>query len=346
MDSNSVLNIIKERVFIIAELSANHNGSLEIAIETIRAAKRAGADCVKLQTYTADTMTIDSRKPGFTIEGTIWNGKNLYELYKEAYTPWEWHETLFRIAKEEGLVCFSSPFDKSAVDFLEHLDVPAYKIASFEITDIPLIEYAASKGKPVIISTGIASTEDIELALDACKRMGNTDIAVLKCTSSYPAPIEEANMIMVKDLAERYDVISGLSDHTIGNTAPVVATCFGARIIEKHFILNHDIGGPDASFSMDETEFKHMVEAVREAEKSIGEVNYNPTEKQKKGREFSRSLYVVEAIKEGELISEKNIRSIRPGHGMHPKFYKDVLGKKASKNLEKGDPLSFNSIKN
>lgn len=346
MDSNSVLNIIKERVFIIAELSANHNGSLEIAIETIRAAKRAGADCVKLQTYTADTMTIDSRKPGFTIEGTIWNGKNLYELYKEAYTPWEWHETLFRIAKEEGLVCFSSPFDKSAVDFLERLDVPAYKIASFEITDIPLIEYAASKGKPVIISTGIASTEDIELALDACKRMGNTDIAVLKCTSSYPAPIEEANMIMVKDLAERYDVISGLSDHTIGNTAPVVATCFGARIIEKHFILNHDIGGPDASFSMDETEFKHMVEAVREAEKSIGEVNYNPTEKQKKGREFSRSLYVVEAIKEGELISEKNIRSIRPGHGMHPKFYKDVLGKKASKNLEKGDPLSFNSIKN
>jgi len=346
MDSNSVLNIIKERVFIIAELSANHNGSLEIAIETIRAAKRAGADCVKLQTYTADTMTIDSRKPGFTIEGTIWNGKNLYELYKEAYTPWEWHETLFRIAKEEGLVCFSSPFDKSAVDFLERLDVPAYKIASFEITDIPFIEYAASKGKPIIISTGIASTEDIELALDACKRMGNTDIAVLKCTSSYPAPIEEANMIMVKDLAERYDVISGLSDHTIGNTAPVVATCFGARIIEKHFILNHDIGGPDASFSMDETEFKHMVEAVREAEKSIGEVNYNPTEKQKKGREFSRSLYVVEAIKEGELISEKNIRSIRPGHGMHPKFYKDVLGKKASKNLEKGNPLSFNSIKN
>jgi pseudaminic acid synthase len=346
MDSNEVLNIIKDRVFIIAELSANHNGSLDTAIETIRAAKRAGADCIKLQTYTADTMTIDSRKPGFTIEGTIWNGKNLYELYQEAYTPWEWHETLFKTAKEEGLVCFSSPFDKSAVDFLESLDVPAYKIASFEITDIPLIEYVASKGKPVIISTGIASTEDIELALDACKRMGNHNLAVLKCTSSYPAPIEEANMTMVKDLAERYNVISGLSDHTIGNTAPVVATCFGAKIIEKHFILNHSIGGPDASFSMDEAEFKNMVNAVREAEKSIGLVDYNLTEKQKKGREFSRSLYVVEDIKQGELITENNVRSIRPGYGMHPKFLKEILGKKASKNLEKGDPMSFNSIEN
>lgn len=346
MESNIVLNIIKERVFIIAELSANHNGSLDTAIETIKAAKRAGADCIKLQTYTADTMTIDSRKPGFTIEGTIWDGKNLHELYQEAYTPWEWHETLFKTAKEEGLVCFSSPFDKSAVDFLETLDVPAYKIASFEITDIPLIEYVASKGKLVIISTGIASTEDIELALDACKRMGNDNIAVLKCTSSYPAPIEEANMAMVKDLAERYKVLSGLSDHTMGNTAPVVATCFGAKIIEKHFILNHDIGGPDASFSMDETEFKTMVDAVREAEKSIGSVDYNLTEKQKKGREFSRSLYVVEDIKQGELFTEENIRSIRPGYGMHPKFYKEILGKKALKNLEKGDPLSFNLIDN
>ncbi len=346
MDSNVILNIIKDRVFIIAELSANHNGSLNTAIETIKAAKRAGADCIKLQTYTADTMTIDTRKPGFTIEGTIWDGKNLYELYQEAYTPWEWHETLFKTAKEEGLVCFSSPFDKSAVDFLESLDVPAYKIASFEITDIPLIEYVASKGKLVIISTGIASNEDIELALDACKRMGNDNIAVLKCTSSYPAPIEEANMVMVRDLAERYKVISGLSDHTMGNTAPVVATCFGAKIIEKHFILNHDIGGPDASFSMDETEFKIMVDAVREAKKSIGSVNYNLTEKQKKGREFSRSLYVVEDIKQGELFTEDNIRSIRPGYGMHPKFYKAILGKKALKNLEKGDPLSFNQIDN
>lgn len=344
MKTNEVLDIIKERVFIIAELSANHNGSLETAIETIKAAKRAGADCIKLQTYTADTMTIDSKKPGFTIEGTIWEGRNLYELYQEAYTPWEWHEILFKTAKEEGLVCFSSPFDKSAVDLLESLNVPAYKIASFEITDIPLIEYVASKGKPVIISTGIASNDDIELALDACKRMGNTDIAVLKCTSSYPAPIEEANMIMVKDLAERYNVIGGLSDHTIGSTAPVVATCFGAKIIEKHFILDRSIGGPDASFSMNEAEFKSMVNAVREAEKAIGSVDYNLTEKQKKGRDFSRSIYVTNDVKAGELLTEHNVRCIRPGHGMHPKYYKEILGKKAAQNLEKGDPMSFNSI--
>ncbi len=345
METNEVLDIIKDRVFIIAELSANHNGSLEIAIETIKAAKRAGADCIKLQTYTADTMTIDSRKSGFTIEGTIWEGRNLYELYQEAYTPWDWHEVLFKTAKEEGLVCFSSPFDKSAVDLLESLNVPAYKIASFEITDIPLIEYVASKGKPIIISTGIASNDDIELALDACKRMGNENIAVLKCTSSYPAPIEEANMSMVKDLAERYNVIGGLSDHTIGSTAPVVATCFGARIIEKHFILDRSVGGPDASFSMNEEEFKAMVSAVREAEKAIGAVDYNLTEKQKKGRDFSRSVYVTEDIKEGELFTDKNVRCIRPGFGMHPKYYKETLGKKAIKDLERGDPMSLKFIK-
>src|SRR6056297_2054950 len=223
-------------VFIVAELSANHNGSLDTALETVKAAKRAGADAIKLQTYTADTITIDCDKPDFIVKGgTVWDGKTLYELYQEAYTPWEWHEQLFQTAHEEGLICFSSPFDKTAVDFLEDLNTPAYKIASFEITDIPLIEYVASKGKPVIISTGIATHEDIELALDACRRMGNYDIALLKCTSSYPAPIEEANMIMVKDLAERYDVISGLSDHTMGSTVPVVATAMGAKIIEKHF---------------------------------------------------------------------------------------------------------------
>jgi pseudaminic acid synthase len=224
-------------VFIIAELSANHNGSIKVAVETIKAAKRAGANCIKFQTYTADTLTIDSDKDDFLIKGTIWEGKNYYQLYQEAYTPWEWHEQLFKVAKEEGLICFSSPFDKTAVDFLEDLNVPAYKIASFEITDIPLIEYVASKGKPIILSTGIAEEADIELALDACRRMGNNDIAVLKCTSSYPAPINEANMCMVKDLAERYGVISGLSDHTMGATVPVVATCFGAKIIEKHFIF-------------------------------------------------------------------------------------------------------------
>ena len=227
----------KDRVFIIAELSANHNGSIDLAIETIRAAKRAGADCIKFQTYTADTLTIDSDKDDFLIKGTIWEGRKLYELYKEAYTPWQWHEELFQVAKSEGLICFSSPFDFSAVDFLEKLNVPAYKIASFEITDIPLIEYTASKGKPMIISTGIAEIEDIELALDACRRMGNNNIALLKCTSSYPAPINEANMIMVKDLADKFNVIPGLSDHTMGSTVPIVATVFGAKIIEKHFIF-------------------------------------------------------------------------------------------------------------
>lgn len=335
---------INSKVFIIAELSANHNGSINTAIETIRAAKRAGADCIKLQAYTADTITLDCDKDDFIIKGTIWEGRNLYSLYKEAYTPWEWHEELFKVAKEEELICFSSPFDKTAVDFLETLEVPAYKIASFEITDIPLIEYVASKGKPIILSTGIAEKEDIELALDACKRMGNTNIALLKCTSSYPAPIEEANMCMVKDLAERYGVITGLSDHTIGSTVPIVATCFGAKIIEKHFILNHSIGGPDASFSMDEQEFTEMVKAVREAEKAIGKVDYTLTEKQVKGKAFSRSLYVAEDIKEGELITEKNVRSVRPGFGMHPKFYKNILGKRVNTTIEKGDRLSFEHI--
>lgn len=331
-------------VFIIAELSANHNGSLETAIETIRAAKRAGADAIKFQTYTADTITIDSKKDDFLIKGTIWEGKNLHELYAEAYTPWEWHEQLFAVAKEEGLECFSSPFDPTAVELLESLNVPAYKIASFEITDIPLIELVASKGKPIIISTGIAELEDIELAIDACERMGNEDIALLKCTSSYPAPIEEANMVMVRDFAERFNMIVGLSDHTIGNTAPVVATCFGAKIIEKHFILDRSIGGPDASFSMNEAEFTDMVRAVREAEKAIGKVDYNLTDKQKKGKDFSRSLYVVDDIPEGEILTEKNIRSIRPGFGLHPRYYKEVLGKKAIRNIEKGDRLKMEDL--
>lgn len=328
----------ESKVFIIAELSANHNGSLETAIETIKAAKRAGADAIKLQTYTADTLTIDCDKEDFIIKsGSIWDGQTYYKLYQSAYTPWEWHETLFNAAKEEGLICFSSPFDKTAVDFLENLNTPAYKIASFEITDIPLIEYVASKGKPVIISTGIATEDDIDLALDACYRMGNKEVALLKCTSSYPAPIEEANMVMVKDMAERYGVITGLSDHTMGSTVPVVATCFGAKIIEKHFILDRSIGGPDASFSMTEQEFGDMVKAVREAEKAIGVVDYNLTDKQIKGRDFCRSLYVVKDIKAGEIITEENVRSIRPGFGMHPKFLNEVLGQKFKKTLNAGD---------
>jgi pseudaminic acid synthase len=332
-------------VFIIAELSANHNGSLATAIETVRAAKRAGANCIKLQTFTADTITLNSKKEDFKItQGTLWDGQYLHDLYKTTHLPWEWHKKIMEVAKEEGLICFSSPFDPTSVEFLEELNVPAYKIASFEITDIPLIELIASKGKPIIISTGIAEQEDIELALDACKRMGNDNVALLKCTSSYPAPIEEANMCMVKDLAKRYGVISGLSDHTMGSTVPIVATVFGAKIIEKHFILNHEVGGADASFSMNEGEFSAMVKAVREAESAIGVIDYKLTEKQLKGRDFCRSLYVVEDIKAGEVITEKTVRSIRPGFGLHPKFYKEVLGRKVKVDIEKGTAFKFEFI--
>lgn len=332
-------------VFIIAELSANHNGSLEVALETVKAAKRAGADCIKLQTYTADTITLDCDKEDFVIKGTIWDGQKLHSLYQEAYTPWEWHQAIYEAAAQEGLICFSSPFDTTAVDFLESLDSPAYKIASFEITDIPLIEYVASKGKPIIMSTGIAALEDIELAVKTCRDAGNHNIALLKCTSSYPAPIEEANMIMVKDLAQRFGVISGLSDHTMGATVPLVATAFGAKIIEKHFILDRSIGGPDASFSMNEEEFTAMVKSVREAEKAIGTVDYTLTEKQAKGKDFSRSLYIAEDIQEGMLFTEKNVRSVRPGFGLHPKFLKDIIGKTAVMNLEKGTPMRLEFIK-
>jgi pseudaminic acid synthase len=336
----------KSAVFIIAELSANHNGSIETAIQTIRAAKRAGANCIKLQTYTADTITINSRKEDFLIKGTIWNGRNLYDLYQEAFTPWEWHEKLFSIAKEEGLEFFSSPFDPTSVNFLEKLNVPAYKVASFEITDIPLIELVASKGKPVIISTGIATEEDIQLAIDACKRMGNTDIALLKCTSSYPAPIEEANMVMIKDFAQRFDIIPGLSDHTLGTTVPVVATCFGAKIVEKHFILDRSIGGPDASFSLNEEEFKEMVFAIREAEKAIGTTTYTLTKKQQEGKVFARSLYVVKSIRKGEIFTPENVKSVRPGLGLHPKYFGRVMGKLAAQDLETGDRLLSEHIIN
>lgn len=331
-------------VFIIAELSANHGGDINIAIETIKAAKRTGADAIKLQTYTADTITIDSDKEDFIIKGTIWQGKKLYDLYKEAYTPWEWHETLFKVAKEEGLVCFSSPFDKTAVDLLENLECPIYKIASFEITDIPLITYVASKDKPMIISTGIASYEDIELAVKTCREVGNDEITLLKCTSSYPAPIEDANLIMMQQFVKDFNVKVGLSDHTLGTTVPVVATALGAKVIEKHFILDKNIGGPDASFSLDEKEFTEMVKAVRNAEKSIGLQSYDLTEKQIKSKQFSRSLYIAKDINEGEFITKENLRSVRPGFGLHPKFYNFVLGKKVNVTLQKGMALKMEYI--
>lgn len=338
---------LNNKCFIIAELSANHNGSLETAIETIRAAKRTGADAIKLQTYTADTITLDSKKDDFKISGTIWDGQYLHDLYQDAYTPWEWHEELFRVAKEEGLECFSSPFDFSAVDFLEKFDPPAYKIASFEITDIPLIEYVASKGKPVIISTGIAEKEDIDLAVETIKAAGNDDnIIILKCTSSYPAPIEEANLSMIQRFSKDYAVLSGLSDHTLGIEAPVVAVSQGAKVIEKHFILDRSVGGPDASFSLNEKEFTLMVKAVRNAEAAIGEANYAVTEKSKSGRVFSRSLYFSADIEVGDVATSDNVRSVRPGHGLHPKYYKQILGKKLTRKVEKGDRVSLDCFEN
>jgi len=340
------LNLDSSGIFIIAELSANHNGSLQNALNTIKAAKRAGADAIKLQTFTPDTITLDAKTDDFLLkQGTLWDGKYLYDLYKEGCTPWEWHAQLYKAAKDEGLICFSTPFDKTSVDFLESLDTPAYKIASFEITDIPLIEYIASKNKPVIISTGIAGLEDIELAINACKKVGNDQIALLKCTSSYPAPIEEADLIMIKDLAERFAVVSGLSDHTMGITAPIVAATLGAAIIEKHFIIDRSIGGSDASFSLNEAEFTAMVSAVRDAKKAIGKVDYTLTEKQKKGREFSRSLYVSMNARAGDTITEDNVRSVRPGYGMHPKHLPDILGKKFNRDVVKGQRMTPDLIK-
>ena len=327
---------LNKSILIIAELSANHNGNIDIALETIKAAKKAGANAIKLQTYRPNTITIDCDHDDFIIKDTLWNGQKLYDLYEKAHTPWEWHNELFECAKNEGLICFSSPFDQSSVDFLEKFNVPAYKIASFEITDIPLIEYVASKNKPIILSTGISELKDIELAIETCHKAGNYNISLLKCTSSYPAPIDEANLIMINDFAQKFNVTPGLSDHTIGSTVPILSVAMGAKIIEKHFILDRSLGGPDAEFSMNEIEFSNMVKCIRDAESALGRIDYTLSKKQIKGRDFSRSLYVVEDIKKGELFTTRNVKSIRPGFGLHPKYLKDLVGKTATKDLIKG----------
>ena len=330
-------NLETDGTYIIAELSANHGGKISIAKETIKAAKEIGANAIKLQTYTADTLTLDSNKEDFIIKGgTLWDDRKLYDLYKEAYLPWEWHEELFRYAREIGIDIFSSPFDKSAVDFLENLNPSAYKIASFEITDYELIRYTALKMKPIIISTGIATIDEIQDAVNICRAVGNNDIILLKCTSAYPAKLEDANLAMIPNLAQTFGVMSGFSDHTLGTTAPVVATTLGAKVIEKHFILDKSIGGADADFSMDKEEFSSMIQEIRDTEKLLGKVDYSMTEKKKKSRQFSRSLYVSKDIKKGETFTEENIRSVRPGYGMHPKYLKDILGKFANKDYEFG----------
>jgi len=287
-------------------------------------------------------MTLNCKNDDFLIKGgTLWDGKNLYKLYQWASTPWEWHKELFEYAHKIGIDIFSTPFDKSAVDFLEQFNPPAYKIASFEITDYELIRYAASKGRPMIISTGIATIDEIQDAVEICRNEENKDIILLKCTSAYPAPLDEANLKMIPNLAETFGVISGFSDHTLGTTAPVVAVTLGAKVIEKHFILDKAIGGPDVEFSLDKKEFSEMIKAVRDAEKLLGKMDYGMTEKKKQNRQFSRSLYVAKDIKKGELFTEENIRSVRPGYGMHPKYFKEILGKTAQRDYEFGERFEY-----
>lgn len=336
---------LNDKVFIIAELSANHNGSLQTALDTITAMSRAGADAIKLQTYTPDTITLDCDSELFTIsQGTLWDKRKFYDLYAEAMTPWEWHEALFNHAKSLGMQAFSSPFDPTAVDYLENLDVPAYKIASFEITDLPLIEYTAAKGKPIIISTGIATLEDIQEALDACRRVNNNQITLLKCTSAYPAALEEMNLLTIPDMIERFSVTVGLSDHTMSLSAPIAAVALGARVIEKHFILERNMGGADSEFSLEPHEFRAMVDAVRDTEKLMGKVTYDLSPKSLKSREFSRSLFISEEVKSGDIITPKNVRSVRPGFGLAPKHLKEILGKTFKADYVKGTPMAWELI--
>jgi len=331
---------------IIAEVSANHNHDINIMRDTLIAIKESGADCVKIQTYTPDTITIDCDKEDFIIKNSsLWNDQKLYDLYREAYTPWEWHKEIFKLAANLELICFSSPFDFTSVDFLESFDVPAYKIASFEITDINLIKYVASKKKPIIISTGIAEKKDIELAIQSCRSVGNNDIILLKCTSSYPSSLEDANLRMIDQYHNDFNLITGLSDHTLGDICPIVAVSLGARVIEKHFILNKNLESPDSKFSLDKIEFKRMVNKIRDVEKSLGNIDYSLKENQQKSRQFSRSLYIVKDIKKGEKFNDKNVRSIRPGFGLHPKFLKQILGKESNVDLEKGTRFDLKFIK-
>lgn len=333
-------DLSKQRTYIIAEMSANHNGSLDQALQTIKVAKEIGADAVKLQTFRADTMTLNCQNEEFIISGgTLWDGKSLYNLYEWATTPWEWHKELFEYARSIEIDIFSTPFDKSSADFLEQFNPCAYKIASFEITDYELIRHVASKKKPIIISTGIATIDEIQDVVDICKEEGNDNIILLKCTSAYPAPLEEANLATIPNLAETFGVLSGFSDHTLGITAPIVAVSLGAKVIEKHFIIDKNTGGPDADFSLDKNEFSMMVKAIRDSEKLRGKVQYNKNNKS--SRRFARSLYVSKDIKKGEEFSVENIKSVRPGYGLHPKYYSRVIGKKATKDYSFGDKLLF-----
>ena len=331
--------------YIIAEMSGNHNGDLHRALEIVDVAAEAGADAVKIQTYTADTITLNCDNTYFqTPRGSLWEGRTLYDLYKEAYTPWEWHGPIMEKAEKVGLACFSTPFDFTAVDFLEKLEVPAYKIASYEIQDIPLIRKAARTGKAILLSTGIATLADIYAAVEACREEGNEQVALLKCTSAYPSPYEDMNIRVIPHMAEVFDCMTGLSDHSMGSAVAVASVALGARMVEKHFTLSRADGGPDAAFSMEPAEFKKMADEIRIVEKALGRVTYQLTEKQERSREEGRSLFVTQDIGAGEVFTPENLRSIRPAFGMAPMYYEEVLGKKARVSIQRGTPMAWEYV--
>jgi pseudaminic acid synthase len=331
--------------YLIAEMSANHGQSFEQAAQIVRAAKDAGADAIKLQTYTPDTITIDCQGETFqTAKGSLWEGRTLYDLYGEAYTPWDWQPKLKKLADGLGLACFSTPFDFTAVDFLEEMDVPAYKIASPELVDLPLIRKVAATKKPVIMSTGMATCEEIEEAIQAFRQAGGTELALLKCTSAYPSPPESMNLRTIPDMAKRFRVPVGLSDHTLGIAVPVAAVSLGACIVEKHLTLSRSTPGPDSAFSLEPHEFKQMVDAIRVAEKALGHVKYGLTEAEQLSRRSRRSLFVVQDVKAGERLTPDNVRSIRPGYGLPPKHYEEVIGRLAARDMQRGTPLQWDAI--
>ena len=348
---NKSININKKTIgndsptYVIAEMSGNHNMDFNRAIKIMEAAKESGADAIKIQTYTADTITLNCDNQYFQItQGTLWDGRTLHKLYEEAYTPWEWQPELKKIANEMGLAFFSSPFDFSSVDFLEKMDVPAYKIASFEITDIPLIRKVAGLGKPVIISTGIAKLADIELALQTCREAGNEDVILLKCCSEYPTPYEDINLRTMQSMAQTFDCVVGLSDHTMGNAVATASVALGGKVVEKHLTLSRADGGVDSAFSMEPEEFKRMVDDIRIVEKAIGRVTYDLTDKQLAEREHSRSLFIAQDMKAGDQFTPENLRSVRPGFGLHTKHYEQLLGKKVTRDVAMGTPMAWELV--
>ncbi|MCC4264619.1 pseudaminic acid synthase [Oceanimonas baumannii] len=331
--------------YIIAELSANHNGKLETALRIIEEAKKAGADAVKLQTYTADTITLNSDSEEFKIKGGLWDGRTLYDLYEEAHMPWEWHKPLFEHARKLGITIFSSPFDNTAVDLLEDLNAPAYKIASFEAVDLPLIKYVASTGKPMIISTGMADAEEIQEAIEAAREGGCKELAILHCVSGYPAPAEDYNLRTISDMIERFGLVTGLSDHTLDNTTAIASVVMGTSIIEKHFTLDRNGGGPDDSFSLEPAELAALCKDSKTAWSALGQVNYSRKSSEQNNTQFRRSLYFVKSLKAGDIITADAIRSVRPGFGLPPRELDDIIGKKASINIEKNTPTSHHLLK-